>query len=83
MVYMVRKEYQIKGEGVDTLKSYLDMVAESATTATYTLKIYEDLDSLKDIKAIHRMMAVSNFKLFPMKEPVQWNYRKALRLSFA
>lgn len=58
------KEYHIKGNGVEELKAYLDMIAESQTAATYTLKVYEDLTDIKEVKSNTPHDGSFNFKLF-------------------
>lgn len=52
-----------KGEGADALREFLDMIAGSQTTATYILKIYDDLDDAKAIKSNTPDDGSFNFKL--------------------
>lgn len=39
-----------KGEGIDELDAYLDLVSQNDSAAIYILKIYEDLESKKQVK---------------------------------
>lgn len=45
------KELCHKGEGTDDLRRYLEMVKKGGTEGTMLLKVYEDVDSVKQIKA--------------------------------
>ena len=58
------KEFHMKGCGADELRSYLNMIADSGTTATYRLQIYETLNEPSEIKSNTAHDGSFNFKLF-------------------
>lgn len=63
-----KNQFMFKGMGIDALKNTLLMLAESYSTATYTIKIYEDIKEEKQIKSSTPDDGSFNFKLFNVDE---------------
>lgn len=56
----------MKGEGIDALGQFLAMISRSNTTATYTLKVYEQLGEKERINSKTPDDGSFNFKLFDL-----------------
>lgn len=58
------KQFMFKGIGIDEFKSILDMLQASNTNATYTVRVYDDLEDVKQIKSTSPDDGSFNFKVF-------------------
>jgi len=57
------KQFMFKGEGGEELENILQSLAESGTNATYTLKVYEELEGVEKIKSNSPDDGSFNFRL--------------------
>jgi hypothetical protein len=64
------KRLMHKGSGENDLREFLEMISKSGTSATYILKVYEDLTDAKEVKSNTADDGSFNFKLFPAGEQV-------------
>jgi len=58
-----------KGTGESDLREFLEMVSRSGTTASYILKVYEDISDHKQVKSNTADDGSFSFKLFRFDEP--------------
>jgi hypothetical protein len=59
-----QKQFMFKGMGIDAFKTTLQMLQNSNSSATYTVRVYEDIEDEKKIKSSTPDDGSFNFKLF-------------------
>lgn len=69
------KRLQHKGAGENELEEYLKLILSGGSTATLTLKIYEELDDPKKVKGTTPDDGSFNFKLVTIEEDGETIYR--------
>lgn len=57
------KSFLHRGEGRDNLVDFLNLLAQSESTAIYTLKVYDDVNSVSDIRERTEASGSFNFQL--------------------
>lgn len=80
------KQFLFKGVGADDLQTVLDSLVNSGTVAIYTLKVYDDVNDLSELKSKTECDGSFNFRINEIEnKPVALNteplYRIAARLD--
>lgn len=80
------KQFLFKGVGADDLQTVLDSLINSGTVAIYTLKVYDDVNDLSELKSKTECDGSFNFRINEIEnKPVALNteplYRIAARLD--
>jgi len=65
------KQFMFKGVGFDSLENILNTLCDGSTNATYTLKVYEDIENENEIKSNTPDDGSFNFRLNDEKQNIR------------